>query len=59
MVAPLASAVLSWRLVERVHAVAPLRVTNVMIGGFMAKMLFFGVYLGTLAALEFRLGFLW
>ncbi len=55
MVAPLASAVLSWRLVERVHAVAPLRVTNVMIGGFIAKMLFFGVYLAMLAALEFRL----
>jgi hypothetical protein len=55
MVAPLASAVLSWRLVERVHAVAPVKVTNVMIGGFIAKMLFFGIYVGLLAALEFRL----
>jgi len=55
MVAPLASAVLSWRLVERVHAVAPQNVTNVLIGGFIAKLLFFGVYVGLLAALGFRL----
>ena len=55
MVAPLASAVLTWRLVDRVHAVAPQRVTNVLIGGFIAKMLFFGIYMGLLAALGFRL----
>lgn len=55
MAAPLASAVLSWRLIERVHAVAPVRVTNVMIAGFIAKMLFFGLYFGLIAALGFRL----
>ena len=55
MLAPLASAVLTWRLVERAHAVAPQKVTNVLIGGFIAKMLFFGIYIGLLAALGFRL----
>ena len=55
MVAPLASAVLTWLLVERVHAVAPEKVTNVLIGGFIAKMLFFGIYVGLLAALGYRL----
>ena len=34
---------------------APLRVTNVLIAGFIAKMVFFGVYVGLLAALGFRL----
>ena len=55
MAAPLASAVLTWRLVERAHAVAPQKVTNVLIGGFFAKMLFFGIYIGLLAVLGFRL----
>jgi hypothetical protein len=55
MVAPLASAVLTWRIVERTHAHAPGKVTNVLIGGFIAKMLFFGIYVGVLAALGFRL----
>ena len=55
MAGPLVSAVLTWLFVERVHAAAPERVTNVLIGGFAAKMLFFGVYVGLLAALGFNL----
>jgi hypothetical protein len=55
MAGPLLSAVVTWLFVERAHAAAPERVTNVLIGGFAAKMLFFGVYVGLLAALGFRL----
>jgi hypothetical protein len=55
MAGPLASAVVTWLVVERTHAAAPERVTNVLIAGFAAKLLFFGVYVGLLAALEFRL----
>lgn len=55
MVAPLLSAALSWRVVERTHAVAPERVTGLLIAGFAAKMVFFGAYLGVMAALGLRL----
>ena len=44
MVAPLVSAVLSWIAIERTHAVAPARVTAVLLWGFALKMLAFGVY---------------
>jgi hypothetical protein len=55
MAGPLLTAVVTWLLVERAHAAAPERVTNVLIGGFAAKMVFFAVYVGLLAALGFRL----
>jgi hypothetical protein len=54
MAAPLAGAALSWRVVERTHAVAPERVTGVLIAGFFAKMVFFGLYVGLLGALWLR-----
>jgi len=55
MAGPLLSAVVTWLFVERAHAAAPERVTNVLMIGFAAKMLFFGVYVGLLAVLGFRL----
>ena len=55
MAGPLASAVVTWRLVERTHAVAPRRVTSVLLGGFFVKMLFFAAYVGAMAALGLRL----
>jgi hypothetical protein len=55
MAGPLLSAVVTWVLVERTHAAAPERVTTVLMGGFAAKLLFFGIYVGLLAALELRL----
>jgi hypothetical protein len=54
MAAPLAGAALSWRAVERMHAAAPERVTSVLIAGFFAKMVFFGLYVGLLGALWLR-----
>lgn len=54
MAAPLAGAAVSWRVVERTHARAPERVTSVLIAGFAAKMVFFGVYVGLLGALWLR-----
>jgi hypothetical protein len=54
MAGPLASASVTWRVVERTHAVAPQRVTSVLITGFAAKMLFFAVYVGVLGALWLR-----
>ena len=54
MAAPLAGAAVSWRIVERTHAVAPERVTSVLIAGFAAKMMFFGIYVGLLGALWLR-----
>lgn len=55
MAGPLLSAVLTWLAVERTQAVAPARVTGVLIAGFIAKMVFFGAYLGLVAALGLRL----
>jgi hypothetical protein len=54
MAAPLAGAAVSWRVVERTHAVAPERVTSVLVAGFAAKMIFFGLYIGLLGALWLR-----
>ena len=55
MAAPLASAGVTWHLVERTHARAPERVTGVLIAGMAIKMLFFGAYVVLLAALGLRL----
>ena len=52
--APLAGAVMSWRVVERTHARAPERVTSVLIASLAAKMAFFGLYVGLLGALWLR-----
>jgi hypothetical protein len=55
MVGPLLAACASWIAVERMHAAAPERVMSVMLTGFMAKMMFFGVYVaGMLRGLELR-----
>lgn len=54
MAAPLAGAAISWRAVERTHAAAPERVMSVLIAGFAAKMVFFGIYLGLLGGLWLR-----
>ena len=54
MAAPLAGATVSWRAVERTYARAPERVTGVLIAGFFAKMVFFGLYVGLLGALWLR-----
>ena len=54
MAAPLAGAAVSWRVVERTHVRAPERVTSVLMAGFAAKMLFFGLYVGLLGALWLR-----
>ncbi len=44
MIGPLVTAVATWVGVARVHAVAPERLTAVMVAGFGAKMVFFGAY---------------
>lgn len=55
MVGPLLAAGATWIAVERMHAVAPERVMSVMLTAFMAKMMFFGVYVaGMLRGLELR-----
>ena len=54
MAGPLAGATVSWRTIERTHARAPERVTSVLIAGFFAKMVFFGLYVGLLGALWLR-----
>ena len=55
MVGPLLAACASWVAVERMHAAAPERVMSVMLTAFMAKMMFFGVYVaGMLRGLELR-----
>ena len=55
MAGPLASAAISWEVVERTHARAPERVTSVLVAGFAIKMLFFAAYIVLLAALGLRL----
>jgi hypothetical protein len=45
MLGPLVSAVATWVVTERVHRSNPARVTGVLIAGFAAKLVFFGVYL--------------
>ena len=55
MVGPLLAACATWIAVERMHAAAPERVMSVMLTAFMAKMMFFGVYVaGMLRGLEVR-----
>jgi len=54
MAGPLTSASATWFFVERAHAASPQRVTNVLITGFVAKMLFFGALVGLVAALGLR-----
>jgi hypothetical protein len=54
MAAPLAGATVSWRMLEKTHARAPERMTSVLIAGFFAKMMFFGLYVGVLGALWLR-----
>ena len=55
MVGPLLAACATWIAVERMHAAAPERVMSVMLTAFMAKMMFFGVYVaGMLRGLELR-----
>jgi hypothetical protein len=55
MLGPLSSACATWAAVQAAHRTAPARVTAVMIGGFAAKMVFFGVYVAVmLRVLELR-----
>jgi hypothetical protein len=44
MLGPLAASLVTWGMVERVHAAAPERVMTVLMQAFAAKMLFFGAY---------------
>jgi hypothetical protein len=44
MAGPLTSAVLTWQVLERTQALAPGRLTNVMITAFGVKVLLFAVY---------------
>ena len=45
MIGPLASAVMTWFFVARAYRMAPERVTGVLMSGFAAKIVFFGLYL--------------
>jgi hypothetical protein len=55
MLGPLASAVVTWVVTARTFASSPERLTQVMVGGFGAKMLFFGGYVvAALRGLELR-----
>jgi hypothetical protein len=54
---PLVAAMASWIAYERGHAVAPERLTSVMIGAFAAKLVFFVGYVGvSLGVLKLRPG---
>ena len=44
MLGPLVGALGTWILVDRTYATRPERLTGLMIAAFMAKMVFFGVY---------------
>jgi len=55
MAGPLASAGVTWHVVQRTHAKAPERVTGVLVAGLAIKMVFFGAYIALLAALGLRL----
>jgi hypothetical protein len=48
MVGPLASAVLTWIAVVRAQRTRPERVTGVLVAGFGAKIVFFGLYLAVM-----------
>ena len=55
MIGPLASAVITWVLVARAYRTAPERVTSVLVAGFAAKIVFFGLYLAAmLRVMELR-----
>lgn len=55
MLGPLLSACATWVAIEIAHRSAPARLTAVMIGGFAAKMVFFGAYVAVmLRVLELR-----
>jgi len=55
MMGPLASAAITWFLVARAHRAAPERVTSVLVAGFGAKIVFFGLYLAFMVrVLELR-----
>jgi F0F1-type ATP synthase assembly protein I len=55
MIGPLASAVVTWFLVARAHRASPERVTGVLVAGFAAKIVFFGLYLAAmLRVMELR-----
>ena len=55
MIGPLLAAGATWIAVDRMHALAPERVMSVMLTAFMAKMMFFGIYVaGMLRGLELR-----
>jgi hypothetical protein len=55
MIAPLTAACISWMAIERMHRIAPERVTAVMLVAFAAKMVFFGVYVAlVLRGLDLR-----
>jgi len=45
MLGPLVASLVTWALVERVHVTAPERVMNVLMQAFVAKVLFFGLYI--------------
>jgi hypothetical protein len=48
MIGPLASAVLTWIAVARAQRTNPQRVTGVLMAGFAAKVVFFGLYLAVM-----------
>jgi hypothetical protein len=55
LAAPLASAVVTWRLIERTQASAPDRLTGVLLAGFGGKAVLFGIYVvAALALLSLR-----
>jgi hypothetical protein len=55
MAGPLASAVLTWQVLERTHVSAPERLTGVMMTAFGAKVLLFALYVVVLlGVLELR-----
>jgi len=50
MLGPLAAVVATWVLVVRAHRADPARVTPLMIRAFVAKMVFFGLYVTVMLA---------
>jgi hypothetical protein len=50
MLAPLAAAGVSWVMIERTFKRDPQQLTALMIGAFVAKMLFFGAYVALILA---------
>jgi hypothetical protein len=48
MLAPLVIAIGTWVLIEQTYRRTPERVTGLMVAGFAAKMVFFGVYVAVM-----------